>query len=144
MTDPLTGVLLQALQTGRQAFDAGLAAFGVPVDWRRRSAAVAGSGGAISMSAGVADPVDSSWVRDIDNPAVYEPMGSVLVAKDIPGATQGEEMGKMLTGVSMAYARWDSGIGAGDVLIIDGAPWYVDGATVAQPAVYLQMTLRRG
>lgn len=132
-----------AATRAKSAFDTYVEAFGLPARWKRRTSATGATPGAMSAAAGIADPVDAAWVDRVEDPLLYEDAGTVLVVKDVPGSVQAENVGQMITGTALSYCRTEDEIKQGDVLIIDGVPWYVDAARLTSPPIERELTLRR-
>lgn len=131
----------RAVTIAKAAFEGQLAQLGKVAEWKKRTPRHSQTAGRVSAAANRADPADSGWVRELDNPQLYEPQGEVRVIHDVPSELQSEQVGKLLTGTATAYASLDTPIATGDVLKIEGVNWYVDAAREQLP--YLEMTLRR-
>ena len=139
----LSSRMLRAAERARAAFETYVDTFGSLATWKRRSDAIGATSGSMSAAAGIADPVDEDWVARLSDPRLYSDHASLRVTMNVPGDLQAENVGQMITGTSSGYIKREHEVCAGDVLLIDGVHWYVDGARLVSPPIYRELTLRR-
>jgi len=117
---------------------------GALATWKVRSAATPLSASDISAAFGHADPVDTGWVRELDDPDVYTTQTTrIRIAKDIPTTSQADDAGQMVTGSTVGYCSADKAVAVGDALVIASLNWLVIGSRLTSPAIYRELTLRQ-
>jgi len=135
--------MARAAERARAKVEVYVDTFGLLATWKRRSTATGSTSGSMSAAAGIADPVDDDWVARLSDPRLYSDHSTIRVAMNLPGDLQAENVGQMITGTATGYVKRDVEVTAGDVLLIDGVHWYVDGARLVSPPIYRELTLRR-
>lgn len=139
----LSSRLSRASERARAVVETYIDTFGSLATLKRRSTAIGATSGSMSAAAGIADPVDDDWVSRLSDPRLYSDAETIKVSMNIPGDLQAENVGQMITGTSTGYVKREVEIAGGDVLLIDGVHWYVDGARLVSPPIYRELTLRR-
>jgi hypothetical protein len=134
---------LAATAIAKAEFERYLEQIGVTASWQARTSNVPDSGGDISETTGRADPVDNGYTDEFEDTDIYAAGVDILVAKDAPlkQATVAQAVA-LSEGGSVAHCSADHAVGVGDLLVIGGEAWYVEGATLAQPPIWRELTLK--
>lgn len=132
---------IRAIARNKAAFEETLATIGTVSTWKQRTATTPDDGSAISGAAGRPDPV-VGWQADVDNTDKYSTGTTIRILKDVPANRQDVDAGMIVTGTAMGQVAVANVVEVGDVIVIAGVPWYVDGARLVSPPIYREVTLR--
>lgn len=130
----------RAVSDAKALFERELATLGRTATWRQRTQTIPGGEGRIARAAGRKDPTEGAWAREELDSDLFQTRGDIMVYLRLPTDRRGDPVA-LLTGMATARCALEHAVQPGDLLILDGAYWMVDGAAVQ--LIYRELTLRR-
>ena len=137
-------MLQAAVAMAKSLFEQELPATGKAVQLRRRQAVLPTTpDDQISAAFGQKNPQDEDYVPVLEDDEVYGTPEAVFITIDTPQEDAGQEAVNIITGQAIGYMKSAVNPSMGDLVILEGEKYLVNGVRKASPPIYYQVTLKK-
>ena len=137
-------MLQAAVAMAKALVEQELPAVGKAAQLRRRLAVVPTTpDDRISAAFGQKNPQDEDYVPVLEDDEAYGSPEAIFIAVDTPQEDAGQEAVNIIAGQAIGYVQLAVNPGMGDLVILEGDKYLVNGVRKASPPIYYQVTLKK-